>query len=645
MGIERGMDSTTIFQQAVALHRADKLETAVQLYRKTLALAPDHADAALLCAMALQQLDRSSEALTTYQLAVKLAPKDPDALSGLGTMQLAHGRYGDAVSTFESARRLAPPSSELLCNLGVAYKNSGNPVMAVSTLEESMALEQNSPDAAYNLGNAWQLRGDMASARACYERASRLSPSSVAPRWGACFAHLDALYDDEAGIRNARNAYQKALNRLDEHLTLDSSGQTIEAAEAVGANQPFYLTYQGHNDRELQTTYGRMVSRIMRAAYPHLASSKPGPTSNGRIRVGIVSGFMHEHSVWKIPIRGWAAHLDRDRFEVIGCHTGFKTDHCTEEALRLFDLFFHEPHDFSKLCQTLIDLRLDAIIHPDIGMDPVCAKLGGLRLAPVQCVSLGHPMTTGLPDMDYFLSSDLMEPVDGQDAYTEKLVRLPNLGIHYTPLRGGPPLHDRKHFGLAEDDLLYLCPQSLYKYLPQYDVLFPSIAKRLKNCRFVFLKNAMADVLNARFTARIARAFSDCGLVMEDHVVFLPYLAPDEYHSLNCVCDVFLDSIEWSGFNTAMEAANAGLPAVSHPTGHMRGRHAAAVIQRLDCAEACADSFEDYVELAVRIGADDDFRRHLAMKTKNNRRRLFNDMTAVEGLASFLIEAVAASNR
>ena len=36
----------------------------------------------------------------------------------------------------------------------------------------------------------------------------------------------------------------------------------------------------------------------------------------------------------------------------------------------------------------------------------------------------GHPETSGLPTIDYFLTSALMEPEDGDDHYTERLVRL-----------------------------------------------------------------------------------------------------------------------------------------------------------------------------------------------------------------------------
>ncbi len=60
-------------------------------------------------------------------------------------------------------------------------------------------------------------------------------------------------------------------------------------------------------------------------------------------------------------------------------------------------------------------------------MNPEVAELAALRLAGTQCSYIGHPQTSGFPTIDYFLSGDLIEPPDGQDHYSEKLVKLPNI--------------------------------------------------------------------------------------------------------------------------------------------------------------------------------------------------------------------------
>lgn len=673
------MDGKTAFLHGARYHQNGNLDQAVVFYRQALDLDPGLGDASLYLGLALQQLGRPQEAEAAFRAALEQLPGDVDALnglgavslelgnvdqarlchlqalrqqpdsaealSGLGNVALASGETDAAILSFEQSLAVSPDSPDTLSNLGVALKMAGRPKDAIARFEAALRLAPDQSDTLYNMGNAWQSRGDMATAMDCYRAAHRASPQAVAPRWGACFAHLDMLFDSRDEIDAARTAYGAALRELDDALPSDDPALMREAAASVGANQPFYLTYQGGNDRELQERYGKMVHRIMTAAFPQFAAPAFPPRRERRIRVGIATGFMHEHSVWKIPTRGWAKHLDRDRFHVFGYYTGVKTDHCTDEARSLFDKLVHEPNSFETLCRSVLDDELDVLLYPDIGMDPTCAKMAALRLAPVQAVSLGHPMTTGLPTMDYFLSSDLMEPEDGQKAYTEELVRLPGLSVHYEPLRQAPPAFDRAHFGFAEDTVLYFCPQSLYKYLPEYDRLFPLVARQVPGCRFVFLANAQADVLNRRFVERLGRSFADHGLVMDDFVTMLPHQPPDAYHALNCVCDVFLDSIEWSGFNTAMEAVSAKLPPVIFPTGHMRGRHSLAVARMLDLDEIIAGSFDEYVALAVRMGTDPVFLENVRQKVVANSPHLFTDMAPIRGLESFLEDAAKKNRR
>jgi len=671
------MKGKTAFLHGVRHHQSGNIDQAIPLYLQALEHDPTLGEAALYLALAFQQTGQLKESERAYLKAMDLVPGDADilnglgtvslelgkveqarkchlsalkvradsseALSGLGNVSLASGNTEEAILFLEKSLSLVPDSPEALSNLGVALKMAGRPKEAIAQFEAALTLAPRQSDTLYNLGNAWQARGDMTKARGYYMAAQEADPWSVAPKWGDCFAHLDMLFDSRRKIDEGRKAYAQALRNLDIILTSDDPNLMREAAGSVGANQPFYLTYQGGNDQELQSIYGSMVHRIMTTAFPQF-SQPVEPPQRDKIRVGIATGFMHEHSVWKIPTRGWVKYLDRNRFEVFGYYTGTKIDHCTDEARALFDKLVHEPNRFEVLCKAIQQDQLDVLLYPDIGMDPTCAKLAGLRLASVQCVSLGHPMTTGLPSMDYYLSSDLMEPEDGQAAYTEEVVRLPGLSLRYEPIRTGKSIYDRAHFDLSKDDILYFCPQSLYKYLPQYDQLYPLIAKQVPHSRFIFLENGQADILNCRFLTRLERSFNEHGLPMADHVTMLPHQPPDEYYSLNSVCDVFLDSIEWSGFNTMIEAVNAGLVPVIYPKGHMRGRHSQAVAITLELEEIMANSFDTYVDLAAHMGINKTYRSKVAAKMRTNLPLLFGDMAPIHELEHFM-ELVTKKNR
>ena len=74
--------------------------------------------------------------------------------------------------------------------------------------------------------------------------------------------------------------------------------------------------------------------------------------------------------------------------------------------------------------------NLDILMLTDVGMTAVSRFISLHRIAPCQFTAWGHPVTTGSPEMDFYLSSDLMEPPEAQDHYTETLVRMPNLALY-----------------------------------------------------------------------------------------------------------------------------------------------------------------------------------------------------------------------
>jgi predicted O-linked N-acetylglucosamine transferase (SPINDLY family) len=204
------------------------------------------------------------------------------------------------------------------------------------------------------------------------------------------------------------------------------------------------LRFRARNDRDLQAYYGSFVCRIMTKRYPPAALAPP-PGAHEKVRVGIVSGFFRRHSNWKLPIKGWLTQLDRRRFQVFGYHTGEQVDAVTKAAADLCDRFIQGPKSIEGWRSEILGDAPNVLIYPEIGMDRVAPVLAAQRLAAVQCNSWGH----GFPTLDYYLSSDLMEPPDGQEHYTERLVRLPNLSTYCEPTRPAIGLEEPAGFRFA----------------------------------------------------------------------------------------------------------------------------------------------------------------------------------------------------
>ena len=251
------------------------------------------------------------------------------------------------------------------------------------------------------------------------------------------------------------------------------------------------------------------------------------------------------------------------------------------------------------------------------------------------------PVTTGLSTIDYFVSGDLIEPDGAEARYSERLVTLPGVSFPYMPA----PLEEaglaRSHFDLPDDATLFLCLQTPQKYLPADDGLYARIAAEVPNALFVFLGGGSSMFDMSILRDRMVAAFRDMQLDPEQHLRFLPHLSPQKYQSLNALGDIYLDTPGWSGGNTTLEAIYQGLPIVTMRGREMRACVSAGMLALIGATETVADDDATFVDIAVRLAQDIDWRRSVRQKVIEGRTRLETAMESVRAMEDFFESAAA----
>lgn len=629
------------YNLGIAFEKKGELNAAIDCYRKVIEINPNFVEAFIRLGNARRSQGGFDEAVDYYRKAIQLAPDLTKAYYNLGRTFQEMEKFDEAMACYQKTVQLDPNLTEAYYYLAMVFEKKGELDKAIDYYQRFIQLNPNLIEAYYNLGILLYIQGRQDESISVYGKAILLSSNNLAFRFLKCIMQLPMIYMDEESIQHYRNRYYEELIKLQDSIHSESPDDIKKAASAVGSLEPFYLAYGGLNDRQLQHIYGNLVCRIMSTRYPQWSQcpSMPPLEPGEPIRVGIVSGYFNYHSVWKIPMKGWVENLDTKRFSLHGYYTGKIKDEITLSARKYFKRFVEDIYPFEEFCKTIRHDNLHVLIYPEVGMDPMTVRLAALRLAPIQCVSMGHPDTTGLPTIDYYLSSDLMEPADADDHYTESLVRLPNLSIYYTPVEFPIADIDRKTLGFGQQSILYLCCQSVSKYLPQYDDIFPSIAKEVGDCRFLFIPRRSKFVIE-NFRIRINAAFNRFNLDPEKYIFFLPYLDVVTYASVNRLADIFLDSIGWSGHNTTFEAIEYNLPVVTLPGGLMRSRHSSAILTMMGVKETIAATIDEYVELAIKLAKDSDWRRYISEKIKHNKHLVYRDRTCITALEDLLEKLV-----
>lgn len=677
------------YSLGLILQHSGQIDEAIAAYYQALQRDPNMIDAYNNIGTLLMRQERLSEAEAIYRQATVIKPDHFGAYLNLGNIAFVVEDYDAAIAAYETALRCKPGYPDTLMNLAITLEKKGDTqqanlyfAQAYQALGDSQSVTQYyqqylslvtdpaavSPNIYLELAEAYKLLNLFPEAIAICQQGEQYYPDN--PEFPLKLVHilqhagctqeaiqtarnasvkfpnhlflklaigltLPILYESEAEIRTYREHFTASLTQLVTQTPLATSEDCRKALASLGRSTTFLLQYQGKNDRDLQRMYGEFVHRVMVANYPQWSQPLPlPPLSPGcRLRVGYISDCLRFHTVGQLFL-GWLKYADHQRFEIYCYHLNSIQDQNTQKYRLYSHTFHHTPNNLEAVCQQIINDRLHILVFLDLGMYPLATQIAALRLAPIQCLTWGHPITSGLPTIDYFLSSDLMEPEDGDEHYTEQLVRLPNISIAYDKPIVPDVENPRAEFGFADQEIVYLSCQSLFKYLPQYDFIFPAIAQQVKQARFAFLSHGSQHITD-KLRERLYRIFKEFNLDYEEFCTILPRLNHQAYLRLNLAADIFLDTLSWSGGNTTLEAIACGLPVVTCPGEFMRGRHAYGILRQMGVTATIAHNESEYIEIAVRLGLDVAWRAEICQQMQAAQAQLYEDATCVRALEDF----------
>jgi len=638
------------------LAEVGEIEQAESVYRQAIAANPEHFGGYINLGNLLMLRQRTDDAITAYKTALKLKPRDPDILNNLGLAFQAkndlaqsscylgyanyHQReYDQAISYFQKFLEIETGDPQFYIALADCYQLMNQEDEALKVYEESTGLYPKEANLYFFWILALQKIGRTQEAILVASEASKLLPYALYLKREAELL-LPVIYENSEEIEFYRQRFAQGLQNLSQQISLETPEAKQNALKGIAYYQNFLLQYQGKNDLKLQQEYGLIVHRIMAANYPQwvLPRSMPPLKPKEKIRIGYVSHGLRGNGVGKLVV-GWLRNCDRQLFEIYCYHINSEQDALTEKFIVYSDFFHPIADDLEAVCQKIISDRLHILVFVEVGMHPQMIQMAALRLASVQCATWLHPVTSGLQTIDYFLSSEAMEPENAEQHYSEQLIPLPNLGISYTkPII--PELTKRRtDFQLRDDTIVYLSCQSLSKYLPQHDYIFPEIARRLSQSQFVFVAHQKLSITD-KFQQRLKQAFSNYDLNSEDYCVILPRQTLMSYWQLNLISDIFLDTFSWSGGVTTLEAIACNLPIVTCPGELMRSRQSYGMLKILGLIDTIAKDEAEYIDIAVKLGLDAEWRRTISQQMSDRHANLYEDVTCVKALEQFYQQVV-----
>lgn len=675
--------------RAQVLHRAGQLREAEREYHNALVADPALLPALHLRGVVLAQLGALEPALALLQQAATRTPGDGHILNNLGRVQLQSGDTAAAEQSFRRALAAAPRLAEAAFNLGNLCRSAGRGDEAEHCFRQTLALAPGHAGAHYNLGNLQRERGNHRSALDCLQQAVQLRPGWADARnnYGTALLEWDRVAEareqfaeaarlDPASVSAQRNLAQ-TLDRLGEpaasraayarlqqlepgnplhaltraavfplagatpaeiaefHAGLHAALDGVEAEPPPGvdalaeaqAYPPFLLNYLGLDDLALRRRYAALAQRS-------LPDAPPPVWAHDRPHLGFVVTAGHE-GVFIKCMRGLIGALDRARFRVTVVTSGANGRRILEPALAACG-----PLDWMTLSGKYAEMgaalraaEFDLLYWWEVGSDATNYFLPFYRAARVQCTSWGWPCSSGIPAMDVFLSAEGLETAGAEARYSERLLRLRRLPVHYArpPVPAGSDV--RARLGIGPERNLYLCQQNLRKVHPDFDALVAGILRADPAALIAFLGDAQPGVTRL-LEARLRQAVPEGG----ERIVFLPRQGEADYLGLLHDAEVALDTPHYGGgANTVYDAFACGTPLVTLPDARSRSRYAAAAYAQMGVAGPVAVDGADYVRQAVALATDPDARRHLSAQITAGLPQLLDDDAAVREFEAALL--------
>jgi predicted O-linked N-acetylglucosamine transferase (SPINDLY family) len=546
-----------------ALHDLKRGERAEAAYRRAIESDPGFAAGWSALGASLTERGALSDAIAALERAVELDPADAGAQHNLAQALLATGRAGDAVRQIDQALALAPADADMLITASMAYLAAGQPGRAAHSARRASAEPSRAAIAAANLGTALMALGDPQGAIRAFDTALERTASPIA-----------------------------ASNRL---LALHYCAD-VSPERSLAEHRAWAAVYAAPLERARPPIRNPDPERRLKIA---LLSADLGRHPVGFFLSGLLEA--HDRAALSITCYDWRTHADDPvRARLRAASDGWVAAHHFDPAA-LAD----------RLKADEIDIAID--LHGHTAKHRLIALAH--RPAPIQMSWMGYVGTTGMDQIDWLIADRWHLPPDQPSPTVERVLRLPDGYISYTPPTDAPAPTP-----LDQDPArppVFGAFATASKLSAETFQLWAAVAAAVPAARFRAIYRGLDDPdTGALLRARAAANGLD--------PTRLELLGERPQHALLAAygeIDVVLDTTPYAGGLTTVEALYMGVPVVTLPGATFASRHACSHLTVAGCPQWIAEDAAGYIAIAAALAADRALRAELRVSLRGELQR------------------------
>ncbi len=595
-------------QRARAHIQAGNPELALPDLEKSVQKSPKGFDAWFLLGQARGLLSEHAQAEACFKKAALYQPKNADLWFNLGIGYSSREMFSQAIPCYEKSIVYAGAIKV------EAYHNLGSCLLSVERYEEAAAIFQgllrlhDTADLHALLGIALQAVENYPAALAAYTGALERGMDNYTLNLNLGTCHY-TLNDFVESIRYAGHALANKpgdavaqFNLARGLLEQGEIGQALDLLKecklpAAGPARLLALNYlEPHDPAEILAQHrawgGRQPALSTRARAKPADREKP-------LRLGFVSADLRQHPV-AFFLERLIEQIDRSAFSVHIFSDVHRPDGVTGRFRNMADGWIEIAGitDQAEVAR-LIDAQEIDILFDLGGHTSERIGLFASRLAPVQVSYLGYGATSGMPQMDYFMTDSRLDPAGLTEAhYTEKLCRLGAAFATYTPPDSAPTIAALPM--LKNGHPVFGAFHKLSKISPQTIAMWASVLAAVPDATMLLMAKGLGTESGQQ---RVRDAFAAYG-IGANRLDLRGSADLGEYLAAHNEVDLLLDCFPWNSHTTAMHGLWMGVPTIT-----MRGQHHAARFGELVLGGLGLDQFiardqQEFAAIAASLSAD-----------------------------------------
>ena len=283
-----------------------------------------------------------------------------------------------------------------------------------------------------------------------------------------------------------------------------------------------------------------------------------------------------------------------------------------------------------KLKQMIINDKIDILFDMQGHMHNNYNDILNEKLAPIMCHWLGYPGTIGIPTFDYIFADPIIIPPNSQKYYREKIAYFPQC---YQPNNEELIISKKilySDYSIPENKFIFCHFNSDYKIDRKMWFVMLSILKKVPDS-ILFFKTTTQS-----FKKKLLEDAYNYGINNEQLLIVKRSFITNHIKRLS-LCNLGLDNFRLNGHTTSSDLIAAGIPFITYSGNTYHNRVAKSILSSLSLDELCVDSFDKYIDLAVKLATDKKYYESICNTLIQNRELvLFNSQKYTKNFVSII---------